>query len=101
MSKKTQGSSEERYTKTDLPNFRGMKALVLDGAFKGSVVELMAKSGFTMAKEMKEADLVVFTGGADVDPKIYGERNVASSYSADRDAYETDMYAEALDWECD
>jgi len=76
-----------------------MKVLVLDGAFKGSVVELMAKSGFTMAKEMKEADLVVFTGGADVDPKIYGERNVGSSYSADRDAYETDMYAEALDWD--
>lgn len=100
MLKKTEGSDvETRYLKTDFPDFKGMKVFVLDGAFKGSVVELMARCNFTMAKEIKEADLIVFTGGADVDPKLYGERNVASSYSADRDAYELDMYAKALEWD--
>jgi len=90
---------EERWTKTDFPNFRGMKCLVLDGAFKGSCVALMAKSGFTMAKDIKEADLLVFTGGADVDPQLYGERNISSSFSTHRDAYELDMYAKALEWD--
>jgi len=90
---------EERYTNTELPDFKGMKCLVLDGAFKGSCVALMAKSGFTMAKDIKEADLLVFTGGADVDPSLYGERNIMSSFDNGRDQYELDMYAKALEWD--
>lgn len=99
MLKKTENSPLERYVETDLPDFRGLKALVLDGAFKGSVIELLARSGFQMAKDIKEADLVVFVGGADVNPNLYGEKNVGSSYSDARDAFEVDMYAKALEWD--
>lgn len=105
MLKKTTQSPPEfptpgdRYTNTDFPDFRGLKVFVLDGAFRGSVVELMARCNFTMAKEIKEADLCVFVGGCDVDPALYGEKNVASSISSARDALEVDVYAKCLEWD--
>lgn len=42
-----------------------------------------------------EPDLVVFTGGSDIDPKYYGEENTdsyISTYSQKRDAYEFSVY---------
>lgn len=40
-------------------------------------------------------DLAVFTGGSDIDPKYYGEKNTdshISDYSRRRDAFEFDVY---------
>lgn len=42
-----------------------------------------------------EPDLVIFTGGSDIDPVYYGEENTdsyISTYSRKRDAYEFDVY---------
>ncbi len=90
---------DSRYTDTDLPDFGGMKVLITQGAFMGSVIELFAKCNFTMAHDIKEADLVCFTGGGDVDPKLYGEQNVSSSFSFARDEREKAIYHEALEWD--
>ena len=43
---------------------------------------------------MQEADLLCFTGGADVSPELYGEENVGSYCSPERDKYEEQVF----DW---
>lgn len=82
-----------KYEKTDVPLFKGKKALVLSGAMFGDCVILMAKAGFTKAWTVEEADVVVFTGGADVSPSLYGEKAISGVYSNDRrDEYEQKIY---------
>ncbi len=38
-------------------------------------------------------DLVVFTGGSDVSPELYGEENIASSCDPMRDRFEVEVYS--------
>jgi len=64
-------SKTSMWERKDLPDFEGAKALVLPGAFFGSVVSMMAKCGCVRANTVEEADIVVFTGGEDVDPALY------------------------------
>lgn len=49
--------------------------------------------GWTLAKSFWEADLIQFTGGADVTPAIYGEENTASGNSERRDFEEAGYFA--------
>src|SRR5690606_17623115 len=46
-------------------------------------------------ENMEEADIVLFTGGEDVSPSLYGEENVLSFSNPDRDIYEKAMFEEA------
>ena len=46
-------------------------------------------------ENMEEADIVLFTGGEDVSPSLYGEENVLSFSNPDRDMYEKTMFEEA------
>ncbi len=79
-----------------LPKFNGLKALVLPGAFYASAVQLMAEAGFAKAGTVKEADVIVFMGGADVDPKTYGDKPLSYTSSiAIRDESERVIYDEA------
>lgn len=49
-----------------------------------------------LVDNIKEADLVLFTGGTDVDPVIYGhERNSKSYYSSRRDDQDIIIYEQA------
>lgn len=83
-----------QWTGTNLPNFGGAKAFVLNGAFYGSGVVLMAEAGFTKADTIEEADVVVFMGGVDVDPLLYGERALrfTQNPSHARDKYEAECF---------
>lgn len=49
-----------------------------------------------LTSNLKEADLVLFTGGADVDPILYNEDNVYSSSNKQRDLAEGNLFLEAL-----
>jgi len=44
-----------------------------------------------------EPDLVVFTGGADVSPNLYGEPNFASTTNNQRDEFERLVYRDAVE----
>lgn len=83
---------------TKMPQFKRpdgskMKALVLPGAFYGSVVALMAEAGFEKAEDIKDCDVLVFAGGADVDPALYGEQPLSqTSFSRHRDDVERVAY---------
>lgn len=73
---------------------RGLKVLVLGGAFFGSIVRMMAVAGYSKAKDVDDADLVVFAGGSDIDPALYGEEPIQQCGSPDyaRDKYEQEIY---------
>lgn len=48
--------------------------------------------GFTVIGDMGSADLVCFTGGSDVSPHLYGEKNVRSFCDARRDDLEQKIF---------
>lgn len=76
------------YNKTEMPDCTGWKAFVLPGAFYGDCVGLMAEAGFEKATTVEEADVVVFTGGSDINPELYGQKNKYSSFNNNRDVAE-------------
>jgi gamma-glutamyl-gamma-aminobutyrate hydrolase PuuD len=77
------------------PQARGKKAFVLPGAFYGQCVLLMAEAGFGKASNVEEADVVVFIGGEDINPLLYDQKNVASSFSRERDDLEIEIFKRA------
>lgn len=83
----------------EIPQFPGQKVYVLPGAFYGACVALFAKAGFERANSVEEADVVVFIGGVDVDPKLYGEEAIAQTQapSPSRDKLEIDVYAKCIE----
>jgi len=77
----------------EMPQFTGKTAYVLGGAFAGSIRQLMMEAGFTAAKSLIDADVVVFSGGEDVNPALYGEKPHRTTYFTEsRDAYEKQVY---------
>lgn len=48
---------------------------------------------YTLVNDIKEADIVLFTGGEDVDPSLYGHPKHPSTYSnIERDNYEKEIF---------
>lgn len=59
---------------------------------------LFAKAGCSKAHSLEEADLVVFGGGSDVSPSLYGaEPHVRSMVNLSRDAADARVYLRALE----
>lgn len=53
--------------------------------------------GYIGAKNIDEADLVVFTGGSDINPKLYGEPALSvTNFNAERDVREESIFWEAV-----
>lgn len=61
---------------------------------RGSSTEtLFLKNGFELEKDLSEADILVFTGGQDICPSLYGEKALKSThFSFERDQYEIEAY---------
>lgn len=86
------------YTDTRMPTIEARKAFVLPGAFYGAVVGLMTEAGYTKAKDLTDADVVVFTGGSDISPTLYGQKNVFSGgIDERRDSVEVAIYHDAVE----
>lgn len=61
-------------------------------------VELMTKAGFKQTSSLVVADIVVFTGGSDVDPMLYGEERLPTTgFSLARDKEDTVVWRCAKD----
>ncbi len=80
------------YSTTRMPDFSGLKALVLPGAFYGSCVGLMAEAGFQKARDFEDADVVVFIGGEDINPSLYGEPTHRTTYFTEIRDHTEKMY---------
>lgn len=56
-------------------------------------IRLFLMMGYEGATSINEADAICFTGGEDVDPSLYGEKALRSTYSnIDRDKLETQIF---------
>lgn len=77
-----------------LPSFRDLKLFVLPGPEYAQIVSLFCQAGAKRAKGYGEADLVVFLGGTDVNPALYGEKPVeeVSYWDTNRDTREQAIY---------
>lgn len=69
-----------------------MNVYVVGGGY--AYERMFKQAGYALATSMQEADLLCFTGGADVSPELYGEENVGSYCSPERDKYEEQVF----DW---
>lgn len=86
------------WSETILPNFDRRKVYVLPGAFYSQIVSLMAACNMEKADTIAEADIVVFAGGADVNPALYGQRPLReTSWHAERDDKEVAAWVEATE----
>lgn len=62
-----------------------------------SVSRMFSEKGWSVVPKITSADLVVFTGGADVCPALYGEKpHRTTHYSLERDVYEIEYFTIAL-----
>ncbi len=90
---------DKRWGMTLIPQCgAGKRALVLEGAFYGSCVALMVAAGYSISDCVEDADVVVFIGGVDVDPALYGQQKLPQTQSPSlaRDKLEKAVYVEAL-----
>lgn len=72
------------------------KCYIVGGGF--DYIKLMYKLGCDGAKGLDDADFVLFTGGEDVNPELYGEVPLAKThYNRERDDLEVMLYQGALD----
>jgi gamma-glutamyl-gamma-aminobutyrate hydrolase PuuD len=96
MKVQPQYNAATTYTKTEMPDMGGLRAFVLPGAFYGACCALMAEAGCLKADSVDDADIVVFIGGEDINPEMYGETPLKGTYfTEDRDTYEKLMYSRA------
>lgn len=69
-----------------------------DASEQRAFAEMFIRARCTKADSPDTADLVVFTGGADVDPQLYGEVKHATTYfSTARDNRDMTLYSECLE----
>ncbi len=67
-----------------------MKVCIIAG--NSAYREMFEAHGWEVMDNAKNADLVCFTGGADVSPELYGQKNVASYVDKKRDDYEEGLF---------
>ena len=61
---------------------------------------LWAEDGYQGAKTIEDADIVCFTGGADINPALYGEKPLPETrFSDDRDEEDLEAWAEATEYQ--
>lgn len=68
------------------------KVYVVGGGY--AYERMFKQAGYVLAASMQEAGLLCFTGGADVSPELYGEEDVGSYCSPERDKREEQVF----DW---
>ncbi len=72
------------------------KVFVVGKNFLHYFKEMYEKRGYTLVKNMEDADIVQFTGGADIDPKFYNQHDHrTTSTSPYRDEEESAAYKKA------
>lgn len=71
-----------------------MKVYIVDG--NEEYWRMFVQAGWELAASIGEADLVQFTGGADVSPELYGKKNTQSFVNVQRDLKDISIFREAL-----
>lgn len=73
------------------------KKFFISGGSRFGEERVLAAAGFIRVQTMEEADFVVFTGGADINPAIYGEKpHPQTHFTPRRDEDEISDYKKAV-----
>lgn len=76
----------------------GFKVWIEGSCFRSGAVELFAKAGCKASSTVEDADLVVFLGGEDVDPGLYGEKpHKQTHFNESRDEREIEVFAKCIE----
>lgn len=83
-----------------MTNSRRLVMVWIQGScFAGSIRTMLAGNGeyeFRPSKNIIDADIVVYTGGADINPALYGENKLScTNISTQQDRSDVDTYHEA------
>lgn len=74
------------------------KASVYVECNDGLTDRMLKTLGFKVVSRPKDASIILFTGGADVSPSLYGEATLPTTHNDPaRDAREADVFAENID----
>lgn len=69
----------------------GLRVYVVGGGVQ--YIQMFYNAGFLGARSVQDADLVCFTGGEDVSPRLYQEAALnTTNFNADRDDFEMDVF---------
>lgn len=66
------------------------KVFIVGNSFFHQFYSMFEKRGYKVVDSIEEADIVQFTGGADIDPKFYGQHEHHTTYTSpgrDREEY--------------
>lgn len=70
------------------------KILVVGGGME--YIRMFYEAGYVGATSVEDADIVCFTGGADVDPQLYGEKALnTTNFDVNRDKRDIEVYHKA------
>jgi gamma-glutamyl-gamma-aminobutyrate hydrolase PuuD len=70
-----------------------LRVYIVGGGFQ--YAKMFFDAGLKGARSVMDADIICFTGGSDVNPALYGEKNVASHFDPQRDIKEKAIFEEA------
>lgn len=73
------------------------KVYVQGSAYNGPTSRVFHENGYQVTRDIKEADIVAWTGGEDIDPSLYGEKPLPGTYynkSRDQDDLKAVLLAE-------
>lgn len=83
--------SEKKVVRLHAPKY---KVYVIGGGY--DYIRLLYQLGFDGAKGIADADILLFTGGEDVDPGLYGEQALRTTmFNRNRDDKEVNLFNEA------
>lgn len=75
------------------------KAFVTSGAMSGMIKQMFMNNGWTIVTTLDDADLLVLSGGEDVDPSTYSTwHHPTTSGRVTRDEYEAKLVWDATDY---
>src|SRR5690606_1387129 len=72
-----------------------LRVYVVGGGFQ--YLKMFFDAGMKGARSVEDANIICFTGGEDVDPRMYNQKPIqATFFNPKRDAFEAGIYGEAL-----
>lgn len=81
------------------PKFpKDFKVYIEGHCFRQGTIMMFARAGCKSAESIEDADLVVFLGGEDIDPELYGEKpHKHTSFNPRRDAREVAVFDKCIE----
>lgn len=81
-----------------MANSKFNRVYITQGAFFHDVVDMFEKRGFVVTRDIEDAHILCLTGGADINPRLYGEAPMAGTYfNEGRDRVEVAAYERAVE----